>query len=224
MSNKYTLLFLMVFSANVWSQNYNFVLGNSLNALFITANVLDDPTSNIEGSQYINNQFSPSKFSCLSEETPPMRYNAYKEEMEFLLDGKLYYVKKNDTCVITLLNNSYKHFENYNKEKNSGYLLILNKLSNLKYVLYKKEKVILIPEYIPSSSYGESKPPTFAIDKPLYFISIEDKLVEFPKKKSDLLLLFPNNKQGIESFLKDKKISFNEEVKLIELVDFLNTL
>lgn len=224
MFNKYSLLFLMLFSANVWSQNYNFVLGNSLNALFITANVLDDPTVTIEGSQYINNQFLPSSISCLSVDTPPMRYNAYKEEMEFLLEDKLYYVKKNDTCVITLFNNSYKHFENYNKEKNSGYLLILSKLNNPKYILYKKEKVILIPEYIPSSSYGEEKPATYAIDKPTYFISMQDKLVEFPKKKSELLLLFPNNKQGIETFLKDKKIAFNEETKLIELVDFLNTL
>jgi|688.fasta_scaffold322544_1 hypothetical protein len=224
MCKKFALLFLMIFTANAWSQNYNFVLGNSLNTLFITANVLDDPTVTVEGSPYINNKFLSSSLSCLTENTPPMRYNVYKEEMEFVHEGKLYYVKKNDTCVITLLNNSYKYFENYNKEKNSGYLLILNKLNNSKYILYKKEKVVLIPEFIPSSSYGEAKPATYAIENPIYFISIQDKLVEFPKKKSDLFLLFPNNKQAIESFLKDKKISFNEESKIVELVDFLNSL
>ena len=51
-----------------------------------------------------------------------------------------------------------------------------------------------------------------------------DGLTEFPKKKSELLKLFPNNQVSIESFLTDKKISFSQESNLIELIDFLNTL
>jgi hypothetical protein len=51
-----------------------------------------------------------------------------------------------------------------------------------------------------------------------------DGMTEFPMKKSELLKLFPNHKESIESFINDKKTSFSQEFKLIELIDFINTL
>lgn len=224
MYNKFLFLFLFIFSNSLWSQNNTFAIQKSNFLTFISANGIEEPKSDIEGSQYINKDFSPSTISCLSEKTPPIRYNVFKEEMEFILDDKLYYVKKSDSCIISLGNNSYKYFENYSKEKKGGYLMILNKLNDPKYILYKKEKVKFVPEYIPNSTYGKEKPASYVIDKSKYYISMPDGLTEFPKKKSELLQLFPNNKVSIESFLTDKKISFSQESNLIELIDFLNTL
>lgn len=224
MYNKFLFLFLFIFSNSLWSQNNTFAIQNSNFLTFISANGTEEPKSDIEGSQYINKDFLPSALSCLSEKTPPIRYNVFKEEMEFILDGKLYYVNKSDSCIISLGNNSYKYFESYNKEKKGGYLMILNKLNDPKYILYKKEKIKFVPEYIPNSTYGKEKPASYVIDKSKYYISMPDGLTEFPKKKSELLKLFPNNQVSIESFLTDKKISFSQESNLIELIDFLNTL
>ncbi|WP_396210685.1 hypothetical protein [Flavobacterium sp.] len=223
MYNKFMFLFVLLFSFSLWSQNATFEIKSS-NLIFLNANPSNEAANNIEGSQYIIKEFSPSVFSCLSESTPPIRYNVFKEEMEFMQDDKLYYVEKNDKCIITLGNNSYKYFENYSKEKKGGYLMILNKLNDPKYILYKKEKVKFVPEYIPNSTYGKEKPASYVIDKSKYYISMPDGLTEFPKKKSELLKLFPNNQVSIESFLTDKKISFSQESNLIELIDFLNTL
>jgi len=223
MSNKFMFFSVLFFSFSLWSQNTTFEIKSS-NLIFFNANPSDEATNKIEGSQYINKQFLPSTFSCLSESTPPIRYNVFKEEMEFILDNQLYYVKKSDTCIITLSNNSYQYFKNYDKEKNSGYLMILNKSNNPKYILYKKEKVKFIPEYIPNSSYGEAKPAKYVIDKSRYFITIQDSIVEFPNKKSELLKLFPNYKEKIELYLKEKKISFSEESSLLELIQFINAL
>jgi hypothetical protein len=160
----------------------------------------------------------------LSEKTPPIRYNVFKDEMEFILDNKLYYAKKVDSCIIAVGNNSYRYFDSYDKENKSGYMMILNKMNNAKYTLYKKEKIKFVPEYIPNSTYGKEKPASYVIDKSKYYILMPDGMTEFPMKKSELLKLLPNYKESIESFINDKKTSFSQESKLIELIDFINTL
>jgi hypothetical protein len=224
MNTKFLVLLVFIFSNSLWSQNNTFAIQNSNFLVFISANSFDEPKSNIQGSQYINKDFLPSSFSCLSEKTPPIRYNVFKDEMEFILDNKLYYAKKVDSCVIAVGNNSYRYFDSYDKENKSGYMMILNKMNNAKYTLYKKEKIKFVPEYIPNSTYGKEKPASYVIDKSKYYILMPDGMAELPMKKSELLKLFPNHKESIESFINDKKTSFSQESKLIELIDFINTL
>ena len=224
MNTKFLVLLVFIFSNSLWSQNNTFAIQNSNFLVFISANSFDEPKSNIQGSQYINKDFLPSSFSCLSEKTPPIRYNVFKDEMEFILDSKLYYAKKVDSCIIVVGNNSYRYFDSYDKENKSGYMMILNKMNNPKYTLYKKEKVKFVPEYIPNSTYGKEKPASYVIDKSKYYILMPDGMAELPMKKSELLKLFPNYKESIESFINDKKTSFSQESKLIELIDFINTL
>jgi hypothetical protein len=224
MNTKFLVLLVFIFSNSLWSQNNTFAIQNSNFLVFISANSFDEPKSNIQGSQYINKDFLPSSFSCLSEKTPPIRYNVFKDEMEFILDNKLYYAKKVDSCIIAVGNNSYRYFDSYDKENKSGYMMILNKMNNAKYTLYKKEKIKFVPEYIPNSTYGKEKPASYVIDKSKYYILMPDGMTEFPMKKSELLKLLPNYKESIESFINDKKTSFSQESKLIELIDFINTL
>jgi hypothetical protein len=143
MNTKFLVILVLIFSNSLWSQNNTFAIQNSNFLIFISANSFDESRSNIQGSQYINKDFLPSSFSCLSEKTPPIRYNVFKDEMEFVLDSKLYYAKKVDSCIIAVGNNSYRYFDSYDKENKSGYMMILNKMNNPKYTLYKKRKLNL---------------------------------------------------------------------------------
>jgi len=226
MHSKLMFLFLLVSLQSAWSQVNPLPSSNSYSYIdFYYGRISKDDSSNkIEGSQYIDQTFYSSTFTCISEATPPIRYNTYKEEMEFMVDGKLYYLNKNEKCELTLNNITYKYFINYDSKEGGGYLVILNKSKNAKYILYKKEKVKFVPAFVPSSSYAEEKPPKYAIDKSRYFIKIQDNLVEFPAKKSELLKLFPNSIESIELFLKENKIKFSEEASLLVLINFLNTL
>jgi hypothetical protein len=212
-------------STSVWGQNSTFVVNNSSGFLFYNANTVDEKGSVIEGSQYIDDKFLPSKFSCLTESTPSMRYNAYKDEMEFMQDGRMYYVRKSDSCVINLLNKAYKHVVYKNGDDTvSAYMVIMTKNHNAKYLLYKKEKVVYVPEYIPNSSYQEPKPANYSLEKSKYYLGKQDGVIEMPSKKKELVALFPNNKESIENYIKEKKVSFSNENSLIQLVDYLNTL
>jgi hypothetical protein len=144
--------------------------------------------------------------------------------MEFMLENKLYYLDKNENCELTINNVTYKYFTNYDSKDNDGYFVVLTKSKDSKYILYKKEKVKFVPAYTPGSSYGEEKPAKYVVDKSKYYFKNQDKLVEFPEKKSELLKLFPNNKEAIELYLKENKVKFNEDSSLLLLTTFLNTL
>ncbi len=224
MSRKLMCLFLMLFLQCAWSQNNAFST-NYANWIISTNNNLTEVKSNnIVGSEYIDANFYSSIFSCISEVTPPIRYNAFKEEMEFVLEGKLYYLNKNENCELTINNNTYKYFINYDKKENNGYLIILNKSKDSNYILLKKEKVKFIPAYIPSSPYSEEKPAKYVIEKNKYFIKIQNTLIEFPSKKAEFLKLFPNSKDSIEMFINEKNIKFSDEASLMLLINFLNKL
>ena len=224
MYNKFVFFFLLFCFQSALSQNNAFSTNYANWIISTGANSTDIKSNNIDGTEYIDKNFYSSTFSCISEVTPPIRYNTYKEEMEFVLDGKLYYLNKNKDCELTINNKTYQYFIDYDKKENNGYLIIINKSKNSKYLLYKKEKVKFIPPYIPSSPYAEEKPAKYVVEKSKFFIKIQDSLTVFPEKKSDLLKLFPTSKDAIELFLNENKIKFNEESSLLVLINFLNTL
>lgn len=223
MFKKFFLFFLLFCLQNTWSQEISRVV-SIYSYMNFRNNSFEDNSVKTEGSQYIDNTFYSSSFTCISQATPPIRYNTYKEEMEFMIEDKLYYLDKNENCEMTINNVTYKYFTNYDSKDNDGYLIILTKSKDSKYILYKKEKVKFVPAYTPGSSYAEEKPPKYVVDKSKYFIKIHDTLTAFPEKKSELLKLFPNNKEAIELYLKENKVKFNEDSSLLLLTTFLNTL
>lgn len=223
MLRKIKLLLLVFLMHNAWSQVNPLPTNNSYRFITMTPSTIDEVVT-IEGSQYIDKTFYSSSFTCISEATPPIRYNTYKEEMEFMLENKLYYLDKNENCELTINNVTYKYFTNYDSKDNDGYFVVLTKSKDSKYILYKKEKVKFVPAYTPGSSYGEEKPAKYVVDKSKYYFKNQDKLVEFPEKKSELLKLFPNNKEAIELYIKENKVKFNDDSSLLLLTTFLNTL
>ena len=224
MFKKLLLFFFLLCLQNTWSQIEISRVVSVYSYMNFRNNSFEDNSVKTEGSQYIDNTFYSSSFTCISQATPPIRYNTYKEEMEFMIEDKLYYLDKNENCEMTINNLTYKYFTNYDSKNNDGYLIILTKSKDSKYILYKKDKVKFVPAYTPGSSYGEEKPAKYVVDKSKYYFKNQDKLVEFPEKKSELLKLFPNNKEAIELYLKENKVKFNDDSSLLLLTTFLNTL
>lgn len=179
----------------------------------------------VEGSQYIVNQYLPAKISCYDGLVPPVRYNAFKDEMEFTQDGKMYYISKTDSCEVAISGKNYRYV-NYTQANKltKGYLVVLTNGDKTKYALYKQEKVTFVPGSAASSSYHESKPARYDVEKTKYFFGKQDGINEMPTKKKDILALFPEQKGKIEAYFKENNVSFSTEADLIKLVNFLNTL
>ena len=213
------LLLILFVQPNCLGQRID--LNNQFGTRYVSFNESVD--AGVIGSKYIMDQFLPSKVSCFEGLAPPIRYNAYADQMEFKIDGALYNVNKMDNCEITLLNKTYRTV-NYTDDNKAvyGYLIVLS--AEGKFRLYKREKIVLIPEYKATTSYQESRPATYKVDKEKFFVEVNGEIKNMPSKKKELMELITGNTETIESFLKKNKISFGDENDLIQLIKFLNSI
>lgn len=186
---------------------------------------LEEKEITVKGSHYIDPKFEPSKVNGYDGTTPLMRYNAYKDEIEFIDSNKVYYLIKTDSTKVKLSNKLYTYMlYNDGKDNQRGYLLELLHNVNSKFSVFKKEKIVFVPEYVPSSTYQEAKPAYYKKEGDKYYLGVNGTVYNMPTKKKDFIALLPNHNESIESFIKDNKISFKNENDFIKLLNFMNTL
>ena len=209
-------------STSMWSQTNQFDVKANSGFLFFNA---DTTVKDAEGSMYIDEQFMPCKIACYTGEIPFIRYNAYKDEMEFKRNDQLYYLAKNDTCAIVFASKIYRYaFYKENDSETSGYLEILNEEPKAKFGLLKKNKIKLLPAEPATSSYKEDKPAQFAPEKVKYFIKTTSGIVELPRKKKEVIAFFEGKSDAIEKYLKENKNALNSDKDMISFINFVNTL
>ena len=96
----------------------------------------------VEGKPFVVETFLPANVKGYNGSFL-LRYNAYRDEMEFENENEINFLVKNDSLEIYFLN-SKKHYKilehNFNKERVKGYLVVVSE--NDKISLYKKEKIV----------------------------------------------------------------------------------
>lgn len=197
----------------------------SSNMLIDLGNRSSPAAINVQGSQYFNETYLPSKVSGYENETISLRYNAVQDEMEFQKAGQLFNIPKTQNMTITHITNQKMYeYTNYmdNENKVSGYLVVVDKGGQ--YSLYKREQIKYIPAKEALSSYDKDRPAEYRKANDTYFIKTGDVIENFPKNRKELLRKFSNKKTQLSDFIKKNKISFSQEGDLIKLVIFLNTL
>ena len=223
---KLSAVFIFIFSLNMFSQVAPSVdLNDTGYKIWSYGSLLDDKASSVVGSQYFEKDFLSAKVSGLEDEQVIVRYNVVKDEIEFRKEGKNYEMFKTDGLVVKILKNNkvYKVFDfNFKGENKKGYLIALTEFEKVNFLT--KEVITYVPFKEPSSAYGESVPAHYRHDKNVNFIQINSVISEMPRKKKDLLKLFPEHSNEVQAYLKTNKVDFNKESDLLILVRFLNTL
>jgi hypothetical protein len=181
--------------------------------------------SKVTGSPYINTAFING---FIGENKQPflLRYNAESDAIELKFDEESIYIIPKETkftnIVIGL--NRYK-LSNYTDLKGqfiNGYLI---EKTNGTVALLKREKIVIKPEKIATTSYETSEPAKFTRGSDEYYLKLKDNtIVAFPKNKKGILELFPAQKQAIEDFVKTNKTSFSNEQDLVKLTQFITGL
>ena len=216
------------FSGGVINQGF---INRSDGGRFVNINIKDNP--NIEGSQYLSEEFMSSKLSSMPEKIYGVRYNVFKDEMQFKgSDNALYALSKSDESVVitfTESNVSY-HIINYSDDSleqptKKGYFVKLNN-EGPNFIL-KKKTVLFFSEKQSKTGYDLAKPATYKKVKDRTYIKLANKktavLLETNKKKL-AKSLFPSNSKEILNFIKLNKLKLTKDADLITFVTFLNTL
>ena len=171
------------------------------------------------GSPYYTTEFHSAKVAENFDKVP-VRYNSYKDEIEFQKEGKPLVLPKEDvysrveisspksTLVLVKTNDDL-----------DGYFF---ELVNGKNKLYKKVKTKFNDAIPAANSYASDKAAFFKNLDPVYYIQTEHGFIKKPKKLKEILEFFPAKKEAIETYAKSNDIKFNKEENLVKLVTFLN--
>lgn len=225
---KYTLLFLLLITVKIQAQNSDFkgrkITPSNVHITGLDVYINEKPL----GSPYLQKMFSATSVKNISP-NPYMRYNVYADEFEYI-------TPKNDTLAldkidafesITFVSTHKKYrLTLYTNTKNkfvNGYLIVLYEKSD--FALFMKENIIFYEGKKAKTSLEKDMPSRFTKTDDSYFFKNKDKgIIEFPTSKKALVKLFPEKKTEIETFVKENKISFDEEEDMKKIIDFLAIL
>ncbi len=181
----------------------------------------------IQGSPYLQKMFVSANVEKLNIKAF-MRYNVFEDNFEFITakNDTLILDKIDDfgTIVFAATNKKYK-LTQYVDTKNklfNGYLISLYEKGG--FVLYKKENITFYEEKLAKTTLERDMPAKYVKSNDFYFFKNKDKgTIEFPENKKQLLKLFPDKKEALETFIKENKINFYEETEKMKIIDFLST-
>lgn len=196
--------------------------------LFNNSNIV--PSFNLRsnefsGSSYINEQFLAVK-PVNTNKTYLMRYNAYRDEIEFEKDGKLFYLTKTYNFLINFegINKAYQVFS-YQEKKNrkDGYFVILSKGKNVSLLL--QEKIKYFDAVKARSGYNEDKPASLKRLKDKLYIGYKNNVAsELPNKKNEILKLFSSKSVEVGAFAKKNNLGFKKKEDLTQIFKFYHSL
>ncbi|MDF2552063.1 MAG: hypothetical protein K0R77_1338 [Chryseobacterium sp.] len=176
----------------------------------------------IKGSPYFDTNFHQAKVAD-NYENVPIRYNTYKDEIEFQKDGKIQVLPKDVIfSKIEILKPKTTLVLIDTNDSMSGYFF---ELIGGKNTLYKKIKTEFKDVVPAANSYASEKPAIFRTNTPVYYIKTADgTFLKGLKNEKDALQSINGKSDELNTFFKSNKIKFNKEEDLIKFVNYLNTL
>lgn len=173
----------------------------------------------ISGSPYIDKNFYDAKVADNYEKIS-VRYNSYKDEVEFQKNGSpLILPKESQFSRIEISSPKQTLVLLDTGDDLSGYFF---ELASGKNALYKKIKTKFIDAAPAANSYASGRPASFKLQQPVYYIKTEKGFIKKPKNQKDIIEQFSDKKDTLNAFFKSNKIKFDKEEDLIKLINFLN--
>lgn len=217
---RFYLLFLMpvipLFSAQYATQNGTIT---SKESLLLRASNIRSPME-MDSSPYIYSDTGITAKVGNSKEEVTARYNAVKDEVEYIHKGvwnTLY--KRAEFSPVIFQNNEVLWLRSYiyNGAKKEGYLYELPTLYSKK--IYYRISKKFVPEVRTMSSFEQDQPAKY-VDQPIVFFieNEEGEIVEFPKNKKGLMALFPSRKEVISKEVKSYKMNYTDIKKVMNTI------
>lgn len=176
--------------------------------------------SAIKHKMYISNEYKDAKVDNIPE-VFKLRYNMFKDEMEFIKNNETYYLKKDDGRIVNFINNDTK-FIILKEGKDLGYYKIL---SDGEVQLLVKQSVDFKDAVPAKSSYQPAKKADFIRNDDVYHIrySSNGRMVEVPTSKRKFYDLFSSMYSDVKGFVKSNKLDIKDEKDLLKVVAYFNS-
>lgn len=181
--------------------------------------------ANIKGTPYLDDSYVDGTIIYGNRnQAAPVRYNAFKDLMEYKVNGQALVldptttIKKVNVGASTFV---VEKFESDGKAK-FGYLEILD---SGKVTLYSKKGVRYLPPKKGGAMDGSDQPGEFRrMPDVFYYRMGSGALQEVPRNSKLFIEAFPDSQNELAAFVKKEKISSKDEEELRQLIQYYNSL
>ena len=174
----------------------------------------------VEGSPYYTGDFvkgvaylKDGNFASV-----PLRYDIFRDEIEFLKENKIYWLKKSDILYVRCGTDILVLANAISDTSQLGYFFLRSTGKNK---LLCKKTIGYSPE-VPPKGYSETVPARFKQENDEFFIQVEGKPIQKVKSSKDLSAIFADNKSALD-YIKKEKIRATKFNDLQKLFNYLNS-
>jgi hypothetical protein len=186
----------------------------------------DNRYRGVKGGVMLTETFLPGKVFMAQGQRfalDKMSYDAFNDELVVLRDNQEMAVTTTKVTGFVLNNGADTlHFDRVLRpDGKMGFFQRLNASGVIR--LYKRSyKILREPDN--KGAYNAGKDYAEFIPESKYFIQEKDQTFKEFKTKKSFLQLFPENKNALESFIKQEKIDFKRDEDLVRLIDYLSEI
>jgi hypothetical protein len=180
----------------------------------------EDASSKTQHLRFINADYKEAQVNALKE-AYYLRYNIFRNEMEFIKEGKNYFLTKIENQSIHFVD-ANRTFTALNIDGELQYVEINYKgntsLYTLQQVIFKKGKVAI-------TQFETAKKAKFIRDRDIHYIALNNAgLEKLPKGKKNFYQLFSDKSKAIKNYLKKEKINREKTEDIIKVIKHYHSL
>lgn len=223
--SKLAIILSLLYFIDTYSQAAGVVGGNGYDGFQVVFTPRDefDKTAEfkkISHKMYLSDTIYRASKVDKIEQNFFIRFNIYRDEMEFENNGKLLFLKKEQGRIVTFLYTN----EKYELNNYDGKLTYFQVHNDDKVQLLSRKFIDFIEAKQAQNSYQQSRSADFRRKDDVFYLKSGNNITELPSKKSKFFDAFGNKSNEIKSYVKKNKLDIREIDGLKKIVNYLNTL
>jgi hypothetical protein len=171
--------------------------------------------------KYLTQVYNPAYVDDFNQ-VAYLRYNLYEDQMEFVKDEVIYFLKKDlgrEVQFSILSKNLYKIYELNGR---LHFFLVPLKGKNS---LLIKQSVRFVESKKATTTYGKDKKADFKRKKDELYLALDDSnLIKIPTRKKEFYSIFGSNGNVIKTYMKKNKLGYKKVKDLKKIIAYYNTL
>ncbi len=184
----------------------------------------------IEGNPFVFRDFVPGAMVLRNGETYPLnlRYDIYKNEIQFRLEGKTeVFAITNPEDIATLILDSLK-FQNFGYSNSPddkaavGKAWFILKADGRCKLLIKKN--MRLQDAQPAKPYQDPKPAKFILQSDSYYLKLQDGNAIKVSNKKDIFSILSDKSSELSKFIDSNKLNARDISDLVKIIEYYNTL
>ena len=173
----------------------------------------------IQFKKYLTQDYKPAFIDDFKQRAY-LRYNIYEDQMEFVKDNNIYYLKKDLDRIVRFADNTKYAVKELDGET---HFFLVHQDGKNQLLAYQTIRFIEAKE--PKTGYDVRKPADFKRRKDELYLALDGKnLVSIPRKKKSFFATFGDKSSDIKMYIKKNKLGYKRVKDLKKVLAYYNTL